>query len=685
MPSADNFSSFAHAHLHMDPPSSSATEPDRIRERQEIQQSSHALQFGYSSSLTLDNTGGSGLNRPPSPPANAVAGPSRLSGTRSRKRRSPSRPKSNSPPQFARVGSSPAVGGALVLDAAAVPRLSASRPLQAAPSIETVSSDVAGPSRAFSGREDGIAEGTAPGSSPPTPLNVNDGGDVIDVSSGEDEGEDGIELVSDTGPRHRRRGFALGEVIEGKSCVWACCRPVQSRPEVDRRGCVHAREGLQRCRFWLASLIEPSIVGGSLSLNRSLRSHFGLEKHHPTADIFSLASPCAALRRQPRSPVLDHRSPSPIPHLPEPQQVLNQPPSRGNPLGGAFLRRGNAVLHYRPIRPSAAPPPPPSAREPNALLADDSSDEEVDDDEDNGDHGPAHHGRWAARLEDQELYRLRGIQSIFRNFFTHLRGNAIAQEWFEAGAEQLPQAHGGPTLGGGDPIAALWRSKGATADPPNLPTRRGYTRKFEIEMGGFVDSESEDEGEEVNEQSSPPPPPPVPPLLQPSNSDDDILLVYPDGTSTPTSLLPPVPPPPVTSRKRKRPLPKAELNPHLTLGCSGCARPLILGATESASRRVFVLRCGHLVDGWCLEHLAHPSGEEEAELVADAASVLAAGRKSSRKKNQPVPLFFDWECPVDGCGHVHESEGVEREEATAGSGLEWKPRMGPGAVVQVYV
>lgn len=112
---------------------------------------------------------------------------------------------------------------------------------------------------------------------------------------------------------------------------------------------------------------------------------------------------------------------------------------------------------------------------------------------------------------------------------------------------------------------------------------------------------------------------------------------------------------------------------------------------DGKERKVWGLRCGHLLDGKCLEELMRPLGEEvedsqdrkgkEKALETEdnpirsrlrprhsdtAASTSSAPLPTTRRRPRPRPrprrrakrapqAFHEWTCPVPGCGRVHVS------------------------------
>ena len=131
-----------------------------------------------------------------------------------------------------------------------------------------------------------------------------------------------------------------------------------------------------------------------------------------------------------------------------------------------------------------------------------------------------------------------------------------------------------------------WRDAGAFAPPEPLPTRRLYSRNCELEVQGVEDS-SEEEGDEEEQEV-----------------ERSLLVAEGEGEGGEVD--------PVTQLKTRRQTrtgkrkAKSSSSTGLTFGCSSCARPLLLSAA-TASRRIWALSCGHLVDGWCLSHLYVPA------------------------------------------------------------------------------
>jgi len=153
------------------------------------------------------------------------------------------------------------------------------------------------------------------------------------------------------------------------------------------------------------------------------------------------------------------------------------------------------------------------------------------------------------------------------------------------------------------------------------------------------------------------------------------------------------------------------------LVCAKCLDPLVIGgrlgeATDTTSRRLWALRCGHILDGKCIGSLMKPDGEQEQppppppEPAAEEAQVVVSpkGKGKARQlpseetpvtnqvepsirrlrsgravpcdpnfENRPVrqkkgkakvqvprvEKIHEWRCPVSGCGRVHQSVFVD--------------------------
>jgi hypothetical protein len=168
--------------------------------------------------------------------------------------------------------------------------------------------------------------------------------------------------------------------------------------------------------------------------------------------------------------------------------------------------------------------------------------------------------------------------------------------------------------------------------------------------------------------------------------------------------------------------PSGPLSLHTLLVCAKCLDPLVLGAglvgSEARTKKVWALRCGHLIDGKCLDLVGAPDkengeqqkeiddggkgkgkevdlkGKGKAQVVEERpnpirsrlrSSVLypsssSPAPSSSRSTRGPAPALhpqpvlgkrkrtsskskieatYEWECPVAGCKRVHVSVKIE--------------------------
>lgn len=123
------------------------------------------------------------------------------------------------------------------------------------------------------------------------------------------------------------------------------------------------------------------------------------------------------------------------------------------------------------------------------------------------------------------------------------------------------------------------------------------------------------------------------------------------------------------------------------LACARCGEPLLLSsAYRSPGDRVWVLRCGHMVDQKCLDEISTPTTSAELAKVLPPMgepldmpdAPVRRGRKKARvsKKEASAPRVYNFTCPVKGCGKVHA--------ATQSAGQQgWAQREGDGAL-QAY-
>lgn len=175
------------------------------------------------------------------------------------------------------------------------------------------------------------------------------------------------------------------------------------------------------------------------------------------------------------------------------------------------------------------------------------------------------------------------------------------------------------------------------------------------------------------------------------------------------------------------------LSPSLSMNnvlvCANCLAPLVLGGgdeTEARESKVWGLRCGHIIDGKCLEKLAFPmnhdlpilgeedpkgkgkgkartvdspvappgdppfipyhdpsepnpirsrlrsSGQVNASFYQQLLpSVPSFFKRSTKPKKPKIEAQHAWSCPVSGCGKMHTSikmDGVWMQEKEKGEG-----------------
>ncbi|KAF8135123.1 hypothetical protein EV363DRAFT_1396574 [Boletus edulis] len=149
----------------------------------------------------------------------------------------------------------------------------------------------------------------------------------------------------------------------------------------------------------------------------------------------------------------------------------------------------------------------------------------------------------------------------------------------------------------------------------------------------------------------------------------------------------------------------------VTLVCASCQDPLVVGAADvgedRAKRKLWGLRCGHLIDGKCIQKLMEPRMAAEQEQCSPSSSQdtavvdphvssmrsrlrprrgmpgfpphavpaglsLSGGRRGTpavtqrnnrkgkgKMKAPAVDAEHEWNCPVSGCGRVHLSLSVD--------------------------
>ncbi|KAK0464378.1 uncharacterized protein EV420DRAFT_1039056 [Desarmillaria tabescens] len=150
-----------------------------------------------------------------------------------------------------------------------------------------------------------------------------------------------------------------------------------------------------------------------------------------------------------------------------------------------------------------------------------------------------------------------------------------------------------------------------------------------------------------------------------------------------------------------------------TLVCANCNEPLYQSgsgiAEDQRRRRIWSLRCGHLIDGKCADRLSVPqappqdvpaesnNGKEKATASVETVGTteetnsIRSRLRSSHKANagllqriipsilkrkgkakSQVEAEHQWTCPVNGCGRVHTSvktDGIWGPDKVKGEGI----------------
>ncbi|KAK0188091.1 hypothetical protein F5146DRAFT_1141544 [Armillaria mellea] len=159
--------------------------------------------------------------------------------------------------------------------------------------------------------------------------------------------------------------------------------------------------------------------------------------------------------------------------------------------------------------------------------------------------------------------------------------------------------------------------------------------------------------------------------------------------------------------------PPSGLNLQATLVCANCNEPLYQSGSgtveDQRRRRIWSLRCGHLIDGKCVDRLSVPQappqgvpaelGKEKEKAKASAETVgtseeitnsIRSRLRSSHRANgllqriipsilkrkgkakSEVEAEHQWTCPVNGCGRVHTSvktDGIWGPDKVKGEGI----------------
>jgi hypothetical protein len=138
--------------------------------------------------------------------------------------------------------------------------------------------------------------------------------------------------------------------------------------------------------------------------------------------------------------------------------------------------------------------------------------------------------------------------------------------------------------------------------------------------------------------------------------------------------------------------------PERYLGCVNCDEPLLLsGAYRSPEDKVWVMRCGHVIDQRCLDKIGQPHSDQDRESMIrpppagldilgaadqeEAIGTMTTKRGKAKrakvtksKKTKALPVEYEWKCPVEGCGRLHRSVAMSGE---------WTQAEGVGAM-QMY-
>ncbi|KAK0244088.1 hypothetical protein EDD85DRAFT_806669 [Armillaria nabsnona] len=158
--------------------------------------------------------------------------------------------------------------------------------------------------------------------------------------------------------------------------------------------------------------------------------------------------------------------------------------------------------------------------------------------------------------------------------------------------------------------------------------------------------------------------------------------------------------------------PSSGLDLQATLVCANCNEPLYQSGSgtveDQRGRRIWSLRCGHLIDGKCADRLSVPQappqdasaesgkGKEKAksaetvdiseEITNSIRSRLRSSHKSKGLLQRMIPSILkrkgkakseveaehQWTCPVHGCGRVHisvKADGIWGPDKAKGEGI----------------
>ena len=126
--------------------------------------------------------------------------------------------------------------------------------------------------------------------------------------------------------------------------------------------------------------------------------------------------------------------------------------------------------------------------------------------------------------------------------------------------------------------------------------------------------------------------------------------------------------------------PKNKIKPYLA--CANCPQPLLVSNVyQSPDDRVWVLRCGHLIDQRCLTKVSTPQEDDPTveKHPPGGLEILDAHvrpqRKRATKKRKVAPKTkekaqeYEWVCPAEGCCGKNKSyKGLDKWEQKPGAG-----------------
>ncbi|RXK35550.1 hypothetical protein M231_07182 [Tremella mesenterica] len=133
-----------------------------------------------------------------------------------------------------------------------------------------------------------------------------------------------------------------------------------------------------------------------------------------------------------------------------------------------------------------------------------------------------------------------------------------------------------------------------------------------------------------------------------------------------------LPPSPITLDENGKVIPNRKKHKPFIACCSCGDRLLLSSAYRGPEDRVWVLRCGHMMDQKCLDKLAYTKSEniEDLPVLGEEEHVGKKRRVRSTRKPKVVVDRKDWVCPVKGCGKEHVSvctDGVWTQDEEEGA------------------